>query len=93
MPRACHTEQTTLIIGTLRYAGVGWHNTGDAILADTSAAMARARQQAAREELAHQIGATRAIAETRQLRGYAGCGAPVRAAGGRFVNSCLGPGA
>jgi len=49
-------EETTLIIGTLSFAGIGWHNTGDAILAATSAAMARARRQAAREELAHQQG-------------------------------------
>ena len=57
IPTAEHTsEETTLIIGTLSFAGVGWHNTGDAILAATSAAMARARRQAARDELAHQIG-------------------------------------
>jgi len=49
-------EETILIIGTLNFAGVGWRNTGDAILAATSAAMARARRQAAKEELAHQIG-------------------------------------
>jgi hypothetical protein len=36
---ADHTdEETTLIIGTLTFAGAGWHNTGDALLANTSAA-------------------------------------------------------
>ncbi|HEY2948264.1 MAG TPA: hypothetical protein VGJ53_07680 [Micromonosporaceae bacterium] len=46
---------------TLSYAGVGWHTTGDALLANTAAAMARARQQAAREELAHELGSTVAV--------------------------------
>jgi hypothetical protein len=54
-------EETTLIVGALTYAGVGWHTTGDALLANTAAAMARARQQAAREELAHEIGSTIAV--------------------------------
>jgi len=49
-------EETTLIVGTLSFAGVGWHNTGDALLANTSAALARARHQAARDELAHETG-------------------------------------
>jgi hypothetical protein len=54
---ADHTdEETTLIVGVFDFAGVGWHNTGDALLANTSAAMARARHEAAREELAHEIG-------------------------------------
>jgi hypothetical protein len=54
-----HTnEETTLIVGTFTFAGVGWHTTGDALLANTSAAMARARHDAGREELAHEIGST-----------------------------------
>ncbi|WP_456064520.1 replication initiator [Hamadaea tsunoensis] len=49
---ADHTdEETILIVGGLTYAGIGWHNTGDAILANTSAAMARARREAARDAL------------------------------------------
>jgi hypothetical protein len=44
-----HIEETTLIVGGLSFAGVGWHNTGDAALAATSAAMARARAEAARD--------------------------------------------
>ncbi len=50
-------EETTLIVGTLTFAGVGWHNNGDAMLANTAAAMARARHETGREELAHEIGA------------------------------------
>jgi hypothetical protein len=49
-------DPTTLIVGTLTYAGVGWHTTGDALLANTAAAMARARRETGREELAHEIG-------------------------------------
>ncbi|GIH14697.1 replication initiator [Rugosimonospora africana] len=59
---ADHTdEETILIVGIFDFAGVGWHNTGDALLANTSAAMARARHDAAREELTHEIGSTPAI--------------------------------
>ena len=54
-------EETTLIIGTLTFTGAGWHTTGDALLANTAAAMARARQQAGREELAHEAGQTVAL--------------------------------
>jgi len=54
---ADHTdEETTLIVGALTFAGIGWHNTGDALLANTSAALARARREAARDELAHRAG-------------------------------------
>jgi hypothetical protein len=49
-------EETTLIVGALSFAGVGWHNNGDAMLANTAAAMARERQEIGREELAHEIG-------------------------------------
>ncbi|HWB38124.1 MAG TPA: replication initiator, partial [Rugosimonospora sp.] len=56
---ADHTdEETTLVIGALTFAGAGWHNTGDAVLANTSAAMARARAQAARDELDHETGSS-----------------------------------
>ncbi|MEU7908978.1 replication initiator [Actinoplanes sp. NPDC049118] len=51
-----HGEQTTLIVGTLSFAGVGWHNNGDALLANTAAAMARARHETGRDELAHEAG-------------------------------------
>jgi hypothetical protein len=47
-----------LVVELLTFAGAGGHTTGDALLADTSAAMARAGQDAAREELAHRIGST-----------------------------------
>jgi hypothetical protein len=46
---ADHTAETTLIVGGLSFAGIGWHTTGDAALAATSAAMARARHEAARD--------------------------------------------
>lgn len=54
---ADHTsEDTTLIIGTLRYVGTGWKTTGDALLASTAADLARRRREAGREELAHEQG-------------------------------------
>ncbi|WP_219502061.1 replication initiator [Nonomuraea ceibae] len=48
------TEETTLVIGFLTYAGTGWHTTGDQLLANTAAAQARERTRAGHEELAHQ---------------------------------------
>ncbi|MET8357953.1 replication initiator [Micromonospora sp. NPDC005171] len=51
-----HLDDTTLLVGTLTFAGVGWHTTGDALLANTAAAMARARHATGREELAHELG-------------------------------------
>jgi hypothetical protein len=48
---AQHDEQTTLVINTvdLEYAGMGWHSSGDALLANTAAAMARERRRVTRE--------------------------------------------
>jgi hypothetical protein len=51
-------EDTTLIVGTLTFAGVGWHTSGDALLANTAAAMARERRTTGREELAQEHGTT-----------------------------------
>ncbi|MET8865834.1 replication initiator [Nonomuraea sp. NPDC004580] len=48
------TEETTLVIAFLTYAGTGWHTTGDQLLANTAAAQARERTRAGREELAHE---------------------------------------
>jgi hypothetical protein len=45
-------EDTTLLVGFLRYAGTGWHTTGDALLANSAAAQARERARVAREETA-----------------------------------------
>ncbi|MFD6679719.1 replication initiator [Micromonospora parva] len=45
-------EERTLIVGLLTYAGSGWRTTGDALLANTAAAMARERHEVAREEFA-----------------------------------------
>jgi hypothetical protein len=46
-------DETTLVIGRLRYAGAGWHTTGDALLANTAAAASRERRYITREETAH----------------------------------------
>jgi hypothetical protein len=45
-----HQEQTTLLIATLIYAGSGWRTHGDALLANTSAALARERRRIGRIE-------------------------------------------
>lgn len=42
----------------LDFDGSGWHTTGDALLANTSAAMAREYAKTARDEIAHEIGMT-----------------------------------
>jgi hypothetical protein len=44
--------ETVLIVNFLQFVGAGWHTTGDALLANTSAAMAREQQRAARDALA-----------------------------------------
>ncbi len=44
-------DETTLVIGTLAFAGIGWHTTADALLANTAAANAREQRLTAREEL------------------------------------------
>jgi hypothetical protein len=43
-------EDTTLIVGALTYAGIGWRTTGDALLATSAAARAREHRRVAREE-------------------------------------------
>jgi hypothetical protein len=45
-------QETTLVVNFLQFVGAGWHTTGDALLANTSAAMAREHQQVARRHLA-----------------------------------------
>jgi hypothetical protein len=45
-------DETTLIVGTLTYAGSGWQTTGDALLANTAADQARKRRQAGHDQLA-----------------------------------------
>lgn len=52
-----------VIVGVLAFAGVGWHTTGDALLANTAAALARDRHCTGREELAHETGSAIAHAE------------------------------
>ncbi|MBQ1060719.1 replication initiator [Micromonospora sp. C41] len=51
-------EDVTLTVGSLTFAGVGWHTTGDALLANTAAALARERHAIGHEELAHELGTT-----------------------------------
>jgi hypothetical protein len=44
-------QPTTLVVNLLQFVGAGWQTAADAMLANTSAAMAREHQQAAREYL------------------------------------------
>lgn len=52
-PAEVDEEATVLVISTLRFAGVGWQTSADAMLANTSAAMAREHRQMVRAENAH----------------------------------------
>ena len=45
-------EPTTLVVNFLQFVGAGWKPPADAMLANTSAALAREHQHAAREYLA-----------------------------------------
>src|SRR5690606_11267517 len=47
-------NDTTIVTLTWTFDGIGWLTTADAQLANTAAAKARERQQAARDELHHQ---------------------------------------
>ena len=44
-------EPTTLVVNFLAFVGAGWKTPADAMLATTSAAMAREHQEAARQHL------------------------------------------
>jgi hypothetical protein len=44
-----HDDDTTVVINNFAYAGIGWNTTGDALLANTSAALARERRRASKE--------------------------------------------
>lgn len=44
-------EETTVVIGALAFAGIGWHTTADALLANSAAAQAREVRAVAREEI------------------------------------------
>jgi replication initiator protein RepSA len=55
-----HTDgQGPLIVATLTFAGAGWHTTGDALLANTAADLARSRRHTGLEEIAHEHSTTR----------------------------------
>jgi hypothetical protein len=47
-------DRATIIAARLVYVGTGWQTTGDALLANTAADLARRRCEAGREELAHE---------------------------------------
>ena len=49
---AAPSEPTTLVVNFLQFVGAGWHTTGDAMLANTAAALAREHHDTARTELA-----------------------------------------
>ncbi len=49
-------DTTEVLISSLTYAGIGWHTTADALLANTAAAHARERRRTAREELSSATG-------------------------------------
>jgi len=46
------TQDTVLQVNFLEFVGAGWHTAGDALLANTSAALAREHQYAAQVEIA-----------------------------------------
>ena len=60
-------DDTTLVVNFLRFVGSGWHTAGDAILANTAAAMARERHRVGRDELAHEIGSALIESQTTAL--------------------------
>ena len=43
-----HDQHTTDVLTELTFVGIGWHTTADAVLANTAAATAREKRQAAR---------------------------------------------
>jgi hypothetical protein len=54
-PDVSTEASTVLVLNFLDFVGAGWHNPGDAMLANSAAAQARERRQTAREELAHAL--------------------------------------
>jgi len=50
-PEHDNDDETTVVINSLAFAGIGWHTTADALLANTAAAKTRAQRLTAREEL------------------------------------------
>ena len=49
-PDDLDTEETTLVVGTLTFAGMGWHTPADQLLATSAAARAREYRRAAKQE-------------------------------------------
>lgn len=54
--------ETMIVLARLSYVGSGWKTTGDALLANTAADQARRRQQAGREDLAHELASDSSLA-------------------------------
>ncbi|MFD0783400.1 replication initiator [Micromonospora azadirachtae] len=61
-PHTWDDERTERVIYELGYQATGWITTGDALLANTTAAMARARHQAGLDALADELAAHRPTA-------------------------------
>jgi hypothetical protein len=57
-PQLWDEESAAQVIAELGYQATGWRSTGDAILANTAANLARLYATTAREELAHQAAIT-----------------------------------
>ena len=52
-PAECQEDvdtETVLVLNGLSYVGSGWHTSGDALLANTAADLARRKRQTGREE-------------------------------------------
>ncbi|MFG1898484.1 replication initiator [Micromonospora zamorensis] len=60
-PHTWDDEQTERVIYELGYQATGWITTGDALLANTAAAMARAQHLAGIDALADELAAARAV--------------------------------
>lgn len=60
-PHIWDDEQTERVIYELGYQATGWITTGDALLANTAAALARARHQAGLDALADELTTQRAV--------------------------------
>ena len=45
-------EPTTLVVNFLQFVGAGWHTTADAMLANTSAALAREHEREVQQQIA-----------------------------------------
>jgi hypothetical protein len=49
-PDDLDAEETTLVVGTLAFAGMGWHSPADQLLATSAAARAREYRRTVKQE-------------------------------------------